>query len=262
MHKASSLLLVCVAIVGVVRPVRAQQTSTLTIHTNEPQAFVYADSLLLGRAAEQTFLVPASAEEIRLVAGDEREWTIPPLVRQVAPLKPDSSYTFQLDFPYYYRVRSMPFGSGVYLVENGARLKLGDTPLLYTSTTPLKGTLVVDHPEFGAKEVAVGSGIWNEVDVVLQRDADAEHATRLSWSPPKYHRRWIDYASVGLAVAAGITSVHYKLKADNLYEDYRKTGDPALREQIKSLDTRAGVALGAMQVGVGVFAVRLILRKY
>ncbi|HET6566714.1 MAG TPA: hypothetical protein VFG50_02045 [Rhodothermales bacterium] len=262
MQKTSSLLLACAIIMGALQNAEAQQSSTLTIQTNYPQALVYADSLLLGRASEGTFAVPAATGDIRLVVGSEREWTIPPLVRHVAPLQPDSSYTLQLDFPYYYRVRSMPFGSGVYVVENGTRRRLGDTPLLYTSAAPLRGTLVVDHPEFGAKEVAVGTDIWNDVNVVLKPDGDAQRAVKLSWSPPKYHRRWIDYASVGLAVAAGITSVHFKLKADNLFEDYRETGDPLLRERIESLDTRAGIALGAMQVGVGVFAVRLILRKY
>ena len=63
-----------------------------------------------------------------------------------------------------------------------------------------------------------------------------------------------------MAVAAGAVSIHYKFKADRLNEQYEQTGDAALRPRIHDLDTRAGVALGVMQVGVGVLALRFILR--
>ena len=55
-------------------------------------------------------------------------------------------------------------------------------------------------------------------------------------------------------------AVHFKFKADRRYDRYVETGDPALRPAIKRYDTYSGVALGVMQAGAGLFAVRLILR--
>jgi hypothetical protein len=61
------------------------------------------------------------------------------------------------------------------------------------------------------------------------------------------------------ALATG-TAIYYKFEANRLYRDYERTGDPDLRPRIRSLDTRSAVALGVGQVGLGVFAVRLVLR--
>ena len=61
-------------------------------------------------------------------------------------------------------------------------------------------------------------------------------------------------------MAAGAVSIHYKFKADRLNDQYQENGDPELRPEINSFDTRAAVSLGVMQVGLGVLAIRFILK--
>ena len=81
-----------------------------------------------------------------------------------------------------------------------------------------------------------------------------------SWTSIKTpsNTNWIDYVAIGTAIAGGILAVHYRTKADNRFDDYNETRDPALKSDVKQLDLYSGVALGAMQVGLGVIAFRLI----
>ena len=65
------------------------------------------------------------------------------------------------------------------------------------------------------------------------------------WVPSELNYGWSSYEGRG---------------ADNRFDRYQETGDPLLRPTIRTYDTRSAVALGAMQAGVGVFAIRLVLR--
>lgn len=104
-----------------------------------------------------------------------------------------------------------------------------------------------------------GRQVWNR-QVVLLEPLTPPAATAAMHLVERPRRRWIDAVALGTAVAAGAVAVHYKFKADRLYDDYLETTDPALRPQIKANDTRSAVALGVMQAGVAVFAVRLVFR--
>ncbi|MEM0964322.1 MAG: prenyltransferase, partial [Bacteroidota bacterium] len=67
------------------------------------------------------------------------------------------------------------------------------------------------------------------------------------------------------ALAAGAVAVHFKFRADSVDDRYRsetspERGDEALLDEALRLDRYSAAALGAMQVGVGVLALRFVLR--
>ncbi len=238
-------------------PVLAQ--TIVVVETNHPQAAVYADEVLLGRAAERVFRVPHGVEFIRLVAGAKANWSIPPRVWEVTPGTSDTA-TVRLDFPYYYRFESAPFGASVLDGGNEERL-LGQTPLTRSFPDPLTRRVVIALEGYEPREISPGSDIWNVHSVELRPiNDDAQAGTDVAWRPPQTRRRWIDYAALGTAAVAGVLAVHYKFKADRRYDVYRDTGDPALRPDIKRYDVYSGVALGVMQGSLGLFAIRLALR--
>ena len=70
--------------------------------------------------------------------------------------------------------------------------------------------------------------------------------------------KWINYTAAGTSLVAGILAIHFRTKADNRFEDYLETGNPGLKKQVQRLDVQSGLALGAMQLGVGVIAFRLV----
>ena len=241
-----------------------QSEVSVRLDTNWKEAVVYADTVRIGRAADQsTFVVPRSTKRIRLLPPASTSWSIRPVSASL-PSAPEDTVGLTLDFPYHYHVESVPYGATVYLRKTqGARQALGRTPLLYRSDEPIQHPVVVDEPGYRLEEIEPDSSIWNDYYVELNpatEGAMGGEAARVDWDPPNQYRTWIDIAAVGLAVSAASYSIYNKFRADRLYEDYQETGSPDLRSQIKSYDTRAAVGLGVMQVGLGVFAIRLVLR--
>jgi hypothetical protein len=66
------------------------------------------------------------------------------------------------------------------------------------------------------------------------------------------------YASGGIAVAAGVAAAYFKISADDRNAAYQMTGNPALLDERRRLDTASGFAFAAMQVGLAVFSYLLL----
>lgn len=161
---------------------------TIHVESNLPEARVFADSTLIGLAAQSPFEVSESVERITVVQPEMDMWSGAPIVFFLGPEK---TMTLKAVFPLQYKIDKEP-------------VSLGD----------------------------------------LQTK--------------RKNRAWISYAAAGTSVAAGILAVHFRTKADNRFDDYLESGSSSLKRQVKRLDVQSGVALGVMQVGVGVVAFRMI----
>lgn len=244
-----------------VLPAQAQQPLTVQIETNWPEATVYADTARLGPALRGAFVVPAATREIRLVPPGDDAWSILP-VAATLDAAPGDTLVLDLVFPYHYRVESLPFGATVLLEDVEGRHVLGETPLLFKTDVPPAGQFVVEARGYVPERVDPDAEIWNRYLLTLAplTDTEAAPAAQMDWRPPRRPRRWIDYTAAAVALGAGVLAVHYKFKGDRLDDRYRDTGDPVLRDRIRSYDTRSYLALGAMQAGITVLAVRLVLK--
>lgn len=253
------LLFAAAAVLGTALA-HAQESVHVRIETNYPHAVLYADSLLIGTVTNRPVAVPATSRMLRLAPPDQSAWSVAP-VSVALEASPGDTVAVRLTFPYHYRVESIPFGAEV-LLENGSRRsRIGETPLLYRANRPLDGLLVIGKAGYALERVSPGRDVWNRHVVSLEpSDHFDPSAAQVNWRPPGKRHAWIDYAALGSALVAGALAVHYKFKADALYEDYEETGSPRLRSDIQRYDTSAGIAFGTMQVGIGVFAVRLALR--
>ncbi len=230
------------------------------IDTNFPEALVFADSLLVGGASRMPLTVPAGSRSIRLTAPSSDAWSIAPITRPLDVAAGDTARVV-MHFPYHYRIESEPFGADVFVERLGERLSVGATPLLHRSEAPLEGSILVRRNGYAPQSVPPGKAVWNRHVVHLKRVNARDPATALTHSnPPRTHRAWIDYAALGTALAAGAVAVRYKFKADDLADEYERTRDPGLPSRIEAHDFRAAVAFGAMQGGLGIFAIRLALR--
>ncbi|MGK9369567.1 hypothetical protein ACSSWA_11755 [Melioribacter sp. Ez-97] len=60
------------------------------------------------------------------------------------------------------------------------------------------------------------------------------------------------------SVLLGGIAAYFKLKADNLYDDYVSTGDNALYEKVNRYDIYSGVAFGLLQINFGYLFYKLL----
>lgn len=230
------------------------------ISTNARDALVFADSVMIGRVHGDFQALPSETQRLRLTVRDANAWSIPPVETALDAAAGDS-IEIDLNFPYHYRIESVPFGASVHVEQGEDWTYLGSTPVLHTTNMPIEDLLLIEQPGYALERVEAGGEIWNRHVVMLKPSDDLDPtAAQVNWRPPKQRRVWIDYAALGTALAAGVVAVHYKFKADDLYATYEETADPALRDNIHAYDVRSGVAFGVMQGGIGLFAIRLILR--
>ena len=61
------------------------------------------------------------------------------------------------------------------------------------------------------------------------------------------------YIAGAATVVSGVAAAYFKVKADGKYQQYFDTGNNTLLSQTNDLDTAAGIAIAATQVGLGLF---------
>ncbi len=250
-------IIVCLLLLESLALTAKAQVRWLEIETNHVEANVYADSTWLGTARRGFFELPIATRTITLVAPAADAWSIRPISRDISLLVSDTA-RIEILFPYYYRLETVPSGAVVYVEQNSERHMLGVTPLSRVSDVPLADELVFDKDGFLTRRVHPGNDLWNRHLVLLEAVANLDRTTPENSIKPRSKTKWIDYAAAGAVIAGGILAVHFKTKADNRFDDYNTTRNPALKSNVKQLDLYSGVALGTMQVGLGVLAFRLI----
>ena len=235
------------------------------VETNAPHALVRLDGRLVGTAAEGPFAVPAGAVEVVLAEADAAAWA-PRRAQATVTVAEGETATVALDLPLRYRIETFPVGADVLLEGEGATERLGPSPVVIERAAPLRGTLVAEAPGFLPARAVPGDSLTNRLSLVLRPlAADAVGETAAGWRPERRPNRWVDYALGAAAVGAAAAAVHFKFRADDVDDRYRlpgsaERGDPTLKAEAERLDGYALAALGAMQVSLGVLAVRFVLR--
>ncbi len=234
---------------------------TVAVETNLPEGMVYAGETLLGPAEAGVFELAPGVHRLTLREAAPEAWRLRRAEAEVE-VHAGETATVRLDVPYRYRVESFPYGATVTLERADGTETLGETPLDLSVEQPLDGVLVVRKPGYATAEQAPGEAADNRYSLVLRPlDALAGETSEVGLEEARKPNTWIDVAAVSLALGAGAVAVYYKFKGDDEYDAYaRSGGDPALRNDFERYDTYSAIALGAMQVGIGVFAIRLVLR--
>lgn len=228
----------------------------LGVTSNLPSSLVLVDSAYAGRADGTLLKVPARSRSVVLVPTVVGAWDLPQPRRDLLVAPGDTLY-LDMDFPYQYRIDSVPFGAVVSIPGDDGQM-LGTTPLVHSSEEPLRRILLLQKQGYANAEVEPGLEVVNRHSIVLQPitvDAIAEEG--VEWSPRSTKHTWINWAAAGVVLTGGALAVHFKFKADDEYDRYLQNGDPDLKERVDRFDRYSYIALGAMQVGIGVLAIRL-----
>lgn len=237
-----------------VRP-GAAQVRSLSVDSNMKAAHVFVDGEWMGRVSHSPFLVAETARQLVVKPEDLDAWAIRPVRFDLTTGKGDA--TLDARFPYHYRVESSPPGADVFLISPSGNEWLGETPLVHKSPEALMGEFRVAKEGHVAVRLEPGQEFWNH-DLVTLRISGQHAAHRVGLTEINRRRRWIDVAALSTAAVAGALAVHYRTKADHRFERWQETQDSNLKDRVQRLDVYSGVAVGTMQVGLGVFAFRLI----
>ncbi|MDA0874903.1 MAG: hypothetical protein O3C45_07545 [Bacteroidetes bacterium] len=221
------------------------------MRSNAPEAGVYADGVWLGRVADGPFQIGPAIRQIRVAPASGATWSLDPLLFDVSGLE-ESPLVLEARFRLVYQFDSAPSGAEV---RQGGRV-LGRTPLRLSVEEPLDSAVGVYLDGFKAASVMPGDALWNRYLLELERDPSAQ-AVATGYVVETGRRDWVSIAAATSAMAAGALAIHFRTKADNRFNDYQEKGNLVLKSDIRRLDVQSGVALGAMQLGLGVVVFRL-----
>ena len=228
----------------------------LSVESNLPASLVMIDSTYAGRAEGTVVASTPGQRTVALVPAEVGAWDLAQPQQTIELIEGDTLHLV-IDFPYQYRIDSHPFGASVSLAGIPSS-EIGKTPMLHTSDTVLTVDLLVSKDGYASTTITPGREVINRHSVVLVSfDGTVPDDLAVEWNPRGSSKKWLNWAAGALALGGGALAVHYKFKADEQYEEYLQTGDPALKETVDRYDAYSYVALGAMQVGVGVLAIRL-----
>ena len=234
----------------------AGRDAWLRVQSNLPTSLVLVDSVYAGRAAGAALRVSARGSRVVLVPTEVGAWDL---------TQPESFVTFVegdtldliLNFPYQYRIDSSPFGAIVSVPSEGQRI-LGTTPLVYSTEVPLLSVLLLEKAGYANDEVVPGQEVINRHSVSLRPlDVDLADNQAVEWTTRSSKNKWVNWVAAGLVVTGGALAVHFKFTADDEYELYLDTGDPAIKAQVDQYDRYSYIALAGMQVGIGILVFRL-----
>ena len=233
--------------------------SVIYLESNFDDALVFADSQYVGRASDRVFRLTPGSKELRIIPPQMDSWSIKPQIQSLNLFGGDT-LTLDISFPFHYKIESVPYEASVYWEKVGERVLLGATPLLYTSEDPMRGMLLVTREGYEPYRISPGEEIWNYHHVDLEINNEKGDIADTYWHPEQRSGRWIDFAAGGVAIVSGILAIRYKTKANRRFDRYALSGNPELRSGFEKYDRYAAISLGTMQAGIGVLAIRFVLK--
>ena len=257
---AAALVLVAPSLVAGAPSARAQ--ATLVVEALEGTVVVDGEA----RGAPGTALaVEPGARAVWLV---DRVGAWNPRVDSVrVALAAGDTARVALALPTRTRIETRPRGAAVAIVRpDGSRQRVGTAPLAVDLPPGSLAEVEVSLPGYATVRRAVGERPALEVVLAPEPGVRTPPDVQTFATRRASRRRTLVDLGIGAAtLAAGAVAVYYKFEADSVDDRYRDSeslqrGDEALRQEALRLDRRSAVALGAMQVGVGVLAIRFVLR--
>jgi len=241
---------------------QAQPAATLVVDAHE--GVVVIDGEETGAPGEA--LAINAGEHVIWLVDEVGAWN-PRIDSTRVELVAGDTLRLSMALPIRTRIESQPVGAKITLVTaDGAARQLGSAPMTVDLPEGAMAELVADLDGYVTQRRSVDASPLVRLDLAPETGVRVEPMVQTFATRRASRRRTLIDLGIGAAtLAAGAVAVYYKFEADEVDDRYRdpeslQRGDEVLRQEALSLDRRSGVALGAMQVGIGVLALRFVLR--
>lgn len=216
------------------------EEAVLNIKSNLSEARIYVDDNFVGNGSAE-IKVNSGSHNIFLI-NSNLQWNKSIIKDTIIVTGSDSLYQFEYSFDDEKILRTIP--NDVYVFSND--ILIGHTPYkLPASLTELR----LSKPDYSST-------------TLLLNEADLSQPIKLNFVGEPKGKNFVDTywfeALIGSAVVFGVTAAYFKLKADNMYEDYLISRNPSELEKIDQYDAYSGAALGLLQINFGIIIFKLL----
>ncbi len=216
--------------------------SRISIYCNIHNAKIFLDTTLVGYTPLENYTVKPGFYVLRVLSPDERSWFSKSYIDSIQ-IQLNQNFVKHIELDHIWFISSLPSGADVYYKDS----LIGGTPTVFYSKSDFN-LITVDKP--GYKKITIPIDKNNsKIDIELRPEEQNifNHQNKyLSKDGNKLHVSV--YVAAGGAVLFGATAVYTKIKADEYYKSYRKSGDASLLTKVHKLDTYSGISLAVTQV--------------
>jgi len=229
---------------------------SLTVRSVPDSAWVFIDQEQIGLTPVTIDTILPGFHMVRVLQADLSSW-VSGAIDDSLVLEPGERKTLQYAFDRVMYISTEP---------SGARISLGDS---IAGSSPLTLRL---PPQYAGDALTVDKTGYERVLIPLSDRSSGFIFTRLEkkWqsaegeypllnvpgSTSKTSLRF--YLAGGATILSGIAAAYFKIKADDRNALYELTGNPALRDETRRLDTAAGISLLTTEIAFALLTYYLL----
>jgi hypothetical protein len=236
-------------------PAGLRELYTVTVRTDIDSALVIIDDVEAGVTPLTIDTLRPGLHRITLVHPDVENWLATNLSDSFF-VNPGEARTLHFRFEPRYIVSSYPFEADV-VIEDSA---VGTTPLLLTGDQVLKD-IRIRKDGYEPTNLDLARAHRGVVAVPLKKIWPGHEDGQSPFADPDKTEsgRLRVYITGSATILSGAAAAFFKVRADERYDLYRKTGEPSHLEETRRLDRASAVALCATQVGLALIVYFLLL---
>ena len=206
---------------------------SLNIQTNVDSAGLFIDDKFIGIGNDFQVEIESGSHVLHL-AESIRIWNAE-VIKDTINITSSGSLNREYNFKSQVLINSIPENARVFETDS----LVGFTPVLLEAGF---SELKLEKPNYSSLLVTseeISAGNIPELKFVGEQPSQQFYGSTLF------------YALLGSAIAFGATTAYNKLKADDLYDEYRITGDQGLIDNIEHYDNQSAWTLVAMELCIG-----------
>ncbi|MDH3268417.1 MAG: hypothetical protein OEM46_06140 [Ignavibacteria bacterium] len=214
----------------------AQDSCTdFTIQTNAESAGLFIDDKFIGMGNEFQIELEPGVHSIQIFE-DLKKWNTEIITDTIK-----IEYSKEIFLTYNFNDRSLLNTSPQDVTVFEKDSLVGFTPLLLNE---------------GFKELKLEKPDYKSLYITEEQISRGEIPELLfTGQPPKqqFYGSTLFTILIGTAIALGATTAYYKLEADDKFEEYKRTGNPELVDEVDNYDLISAATLIAFEVNIGLF---------
>lgn len=235
MKKLSThILFFCLTILSIA------QGSNVSIAVNKSDAMIFVNDEYIGEG--KTGLILENGVHVISIYERGRGWDSKVIVDTVFVDDTKSSFNLNYEIKSKSKINSFPQDARVYSNNE----LIGRTPFLVSDK----------YPEVDVKKKNYES-ILN-LNLISSKAAPIELHFTGKKEEENFAESTLFKVLIGSAVALGATAAYLKIQADQKFEEYNKSNDRNLLDEVHRYDLYSGISFGLLQVNLGYIIYRFI----
>ncbi|MDI6803980.1 MAG: PEGA domain-containing protein [Bacteroidota bacterium] len=216
--------------------------SRISIYCNVQNAKIFLDTTLVGYTPLENYTVKPGFYVLRVLSPDECSWFSKSYIDSIQ-IQLNENFVKKIELEYIWFISSSPSGAGVYYKDS----LIGKTPTVFYSKSDIN---VITFNKAGYEKLTIPNDKNNSrIDVELQpKEQNILIHQNKYLSNDGNKLQGSVYVAAGGTVLFGATAIYTKIKADEYYKLYRKTGDASLLTKVRKLDTYSGISLVVAEI--------------